>query len=322
MSASTLRLVLGDQLSFANPVLANADPGRDWILLAEVAEEAAYVPHNRHKIVLIFSAMRHFAEALRQRGFRVIYRRFHEGVPSLYEAVQAALGESGAESLLVTAPGEYRLLTELQSWQAKLDVPVLLEEDTRFLASRDDFETWAGGRKQFRMEYFYRDMRRRYGLLLDEDGDPEGGKWNYDADNRKGWRAQTSVPDRPGVALDDITVEVIKLVDTHFANNPGDLSQFRLAVTHADAQSQFDWFCEHALKDFGNYQDALAEESPWLFHGLISMYLNIGLLEPLPVCQQVERAWRDGHCSLAAAEGFIRQVLGWREYVRGIYWHA
>jgi deoxyribodipyrimidine photolyase-related protein len=322
VSAPTLRLILGDQLSLANPVLVNADPKRDWILLAEVSEEASYVPHNRHKIVLIFSAMRHFSAELRERGFKVIYRSFEEGVPSLYAAAEAGLKESSAQAVLVTAPGEHRLLVDMQSWESKLGVTVLLQEDDRFLASRDDFESWASGRKQFRMEYFYRDMRRRYRLLLNEEREPEGGKWNYDAENRGGWRAQITVPERPAVAIDDITREVIALVDQCFSSNPGDLSQFRLAVTAAGAQSQLDWFCEHALRDFGNYQDALAEESPWMFHGLISMYLNIGLLEPLAVCEQVEAAWRDGHCSLAAAEGFIRQILGWREYVRGIYWHA
>ncbi|WP_439100426.1 cryptochrome/photolyase family protein [Congregibacter sp.] len=322
MSSKTLRLILGDQLSLENPVLASADPDRDCILLAEVAEEASYVAHNRHKIVLIFSAMRHFADLLRDKGFTVIYRTFDEGVPSLQKAVEEGLKKSKAEALLVTAPGEYRLLEAMQGWESALGVPVVLQDDERFLSSIEDFETWADGRKQLRMEYFYREMRRRYELLMGEDGEPEGGKWNYDADNRKGWRAQIDVPQRPSVSIDSITQEVIDLVEEHFPDNPGDLKEFRLAVTTDDAQAQFDWFCRHALENFGTYQDALAEESPWMFHGLISMYLNIGLLEPLAVCRQVEAAWRKGECSLAGAEGFIRQVLGWREYVRGIYWHA
>lgn len=317
-----LRLILGDQLGFDCPALRQADLERDIILLAEVAEEASYVRHNRHKIVLIFSAMRHFAEALQAKGYTVIYRRFEESVGTLREAVDAALETSGAASVVVTQPGEYRLLQEMQQWDSELAVPVLLLDDSRFLASTEDFETWASGRKQLRMEYFYREMRRRYQLLLDEHGEPEGGKWNYDADNRSGWRAQRSVPERPSVQADAITREVLALVEAEFPDNPGDLSLFRLAVTPEDARAQFDWFCENALDDFGNYQDALAEESPWMFHSLVSMYLNIGLLAPLPLCERVEAAWRADRCSLAAAEGFIRQVLGWREYVRGIYWHA
>ncbi|MEE4280169.1 MAG: cryptochrome/photolyase family protein [Halieaceae bacterium] len=322
MSQPVLRLILGDQLGDASPVLADADPDRDVILMAEVAEEASYVRHNRHKIVLIFSAMRHFAETLRERGFTVEYRRFDEGVSSLREAAREAIGRHGAGSLAVTAPGEYRLLAEMQSWEDALGVPVIIRDDTRFLCSIEDFERWASGRKQLRMEYFYREMRRRYELLLDDGGEPEGGQWNYDAENRSGWRGKESVPARPDVAIDAITREVIDTVRAAFPDNPGRLEEFRLAVTAADAQAQFTWFIDHALDRFGTYQDALAEESPWMFHGLVSMYLNIGLLDPLQVCRAIEAAYRDGRCSLAAGEGFIRQVLGWREYVRGVYWHA
>ena len=322
MEGKTLRLILGDQLGSTSPILKDADPKRDVFLLAEVGAEATYVRHNRHKIVLIFSAMRHFAGALRELGFDVVYRRYDEGVASLFEAVQDALATCGAESVVITMPGEYRLLAEMQTWEATLGIPVLLREDTRFLTSTEDFAVWAKGRKQLRMEYFYRDMRRRYSLLLDADEEPEGGQWNFDAENRSGWRGKEDVPDRPAEEPDATTQEVIDLVLEAFPDNPGDLAQFRLGVTEEEAESQFEWFCTHALDRFGTYQDALAEESPWMFHGLISMYLNIGLLEPLAVCRRVEQAYRDQQCSLAAAEGFIRQVLGWREYVRGVYWHA
>ena len=327
MAQATLRLILGDQLSPANPALIDADRERDLILLAEVADEASTVRHNRHKIALIFSAMRHFAAALAAQGFRVRYRRYEEGVPSLAAAVASALAEmsetlEGTPELRVTRPGEYRLLKAMQAWASEFGVPVTLLEDTRFLALSEDFAAWACGRKQLRMEYFYRGMRRRYRLLLDDQGQPEGGRWNYDADNRRGWRQQRPVPERPATPPDAITEAVLALVAREFPEHPGDLDQFRLAVTAAEAEAHFAWFCEHALAHFGAYQDALAEESPWLFHSLISMYLNIGLLEPLAVCRRVETAYRQGRCSLAAAEGFIRQILGWREYVRGVYWHA
>lgn len=322
LATTSLRLVLGDQLSQSLASLHKLDKQRDVVLMAEVAEEASYVAHNRHKIALIFSAMRHFAAELRTKGYTVIYRSYDEGVKSLLDAVRAAVSESSAQSLVATSPGEYRLLAEIQSWESTLGIPVKLLEDTRFLASHEDFDRWASGRKQLRMEYFYREMRRRYRLLLDAKGEPEGGQWNYDAENRKGWRGQEDIPPRPDAKHDDVTRKVLDLVNASFPDNPGDLMQFRLAVTRDQAQTQFDWFCKNALSNFGNYQDALAEESPWVFHSLISMYLNIGLLDPLPVCEQVQRAYRDGECSLAAAEGFIRQVLGWREYVRGIYWHA
>lgn len=322
MSEKTLRLVLGDQLSRANPALHGADSARDVILLAEVAEEATYVPHNRHKIVFIFSAMRHFARDLQASGFEVVYRRFEEGCKSLEAAAKAALEDTGASRLVVTEPGEYRLRDAMAGWEHRLGVPVDVCEDSRFLASHDDFDSWAEGRKQLRMEYFYREMRKRYQLLLTDEGKPEGGKWNYDAENRSGWSGEENVPDRPPVKTDSITGDVLELVGEAFPDNPGDLAQFWMAVTAEGAEEYLDWFCEHALQRFGTYQDALAEESPWLFHSLLSMYINIGLLEPLDVCRRVEQVYRDDGCSLAAAEGFIRQILGWREYVRGIYWLA
>ncbi|MEK9655209.1 MAG: cryptochrome/photolyase family protein, partial [Halieaceae bacterium] len=312
-------LILGDQLSWRHPVLSAADPSEVVVILAEVAEEATYVKHNRHKIALIFSAMRHFAQALEARGFTVQYYRLKDGLPSLLAACERACEVWSLSALHICEPGEFRLSEQVVGWDQSLGIPVTVHDDTRFLSSRADFAHWAKGRKQLRMEYFYREMRKRYRLLMEGD-QPEGGKWNYDADNRQGWRGQTDIPERPFPALDSLTRAVIAEVATAFPDNPGDLSMFRWAVTAEQAEQELEWFCEHALPYFGQYQDAMAEASPWLFHGLISMYLNCGLLEPLPVCERVESAYRRGDCSLAAAEGFIRQVLGWREYVRGLYW--
>lgn len=319
-SDRTLILVLGDQLSLANPALANADPRQDVVVMAEVKEEAGYVPHNQHKIALIFAAMRHFCAELRARGFTVHYFPWAAGKASLLEAVQCALQLSPADCVRVCEPGEYRLQAAMQGWESALGVSFEVLDDTRFLATREEFDTWAEGRKQLRMEYFYRDMRRKYGVLLEPDGRPAGDRWNYDKDNRVGWRGQVSIPAREAIAMDEVTTAVLAEVAQAFAEHPGDLRTFNYAVTAAAARAEFDWFCEHALPLFGTYQDALVEESPWVFHSKISMYLNIGLLEPLALCRQVEQAWRNGHCSLAAAEGFIRQILGWREYVRCVYW--
>ena len=313
-------LVLGDQLSLDNRALAAGKRGRDCVVMAEVREEAAYVRHNRHKIALIFAAMRHFRDELIERGFEVIYFQWGDGLESLEMGLRRALERSGAVAVEVCEPGEFRLLKAMQTWHERLEVPVTVLADTRFLASREDFADWAEGQKQLRMEYFYRNMRKRYGILLDGDGKPEGGRWNYDKENRKGWRGSERIPERPVLRPDKITIQVVDEVNSAFPDNPGDLSQFYCAVTARQAQAQLDWFCANALDRFGTWQDAMADESPWLFHSLVSMYLNIGLLEPLAVCRQVEQAWRDGHCSLAAAEGFVRQVLGWREYIRGIYW--
>ncbi len=312
--------MLGDQLSPELCTLREAEPADTQVVMAEVAREAEYVPHNRHKIAFLFAAMRHFASRLRDAGFVVHYYAYEEGLQSLQEAAARALRASGATELVCCEPGEWRLLQDIRTWQ--LEAPLTLLEDDRFLASHATFAAWADGRKQLRMEYFYRDMRRQYRLLLDGDGKPEGGRWNFDAENRSGWRSQRSVPPRPEVTVDPATRDVLDMVERLFPDNPGDLSRFYLATTREGAQQQLDWFLEHALPDFGNYQDALAEESPWMFHSLLSAYINAGLLQPLAVCRAVEQRYRDGLCELAAAEGFIRQIIGWREYVRGIYWRA
>jgi deoxyribodipyrimidine photolyase-related protein len=319
MNSMRLVMVLGDQLSHENPALVAANPESDTVVLAEVAEETSYVPHNRHKLVLVLSAMRHFAAELRGQGFKVIYFPLSDGLPSLFAAAERAVETTGAAELLLCEAGEYRLKQEMDHWQDRLGVEVSILEDTRFLIRHGEFADWAGQQKQLRMEYFYRMMRKRYGLLI-EGGAPAGGRWNYDRENRRGWRGSVAIPERKRPGPDPTTREVIAEVNERFPDNPGELERFGYAVTRDEAQQQLDWFCQHALTGFGTWQDAMTEESPWLFHSVVSMYINIGLLEPLAVCQQVEEAWRTGGCDLSAAEGFIRQVLGWREYMRGIYW--
>ncbi|RLQ21780.1 cryptochrome/photolyase family protein [Seongchinamella sediminis] len=322
MSQKNLILVLGDQLTLDAGALQGATPADCHVLMAELAEEASYVRHNRHKIALVFSAMRHFREELRAAGFTVTYYAYEEGLSSLADALDRIVREEGCGRLRCCQPGEYRVQQALEDWSRNSGVALDWAADNRFLCATGDFNAWAAGRKTFRMEHFYRVMRRRYQILLDEEGEPEGGRWNYDRENRAGWRGKHQVPARAELEHDAITREVLELVAAAFPDNPGDLASFNLAVTRAGAEEQLAFFIDHCLDRFGQYQDALAEESDWLYHSLVSMYLNIGLLCPLASCRQVEAAWRDGRCSLAAAEGFIRQVLGWREYVRGIYWFA
>jgi deoxyribodipyrimidine photolyase-related protein len=322
MSDQTLILVLGDQLTHGRGALRDALPDKSTVLMAEVAAEAGYVPHNRHKIALIFSAMRHFRDELRAAGFEVIYYEYKAGVVSLTAALERALQDGQYSGVSCCEPGEHRVRQALEKWSADRKVPLEWQPDDRFLCSTEAFQAWAEGRKQLRMEYFYREMRRRHGILLTSSGGPEGERWNYDRENRSGWRGKDTPPPRPQLSPDEVTREVIAMVEVAFPDNPGDLSQFNLAVTREGAECQLDFFVEHCLGRFGQYQDALAEESDWLYHSLVSMYLNIGLLDPLETCRRVEAAWRAEQCTLAAAEGFIRQVLGWREYVRGIYWLA
>ena len=317
-----IRLVLGDQLSSNLSALDGLDRGADVVLLAEVMSEATYVPHHPKKIALVFSAMRHFAKTLRTRGVTVRYVTLDDPANggTLAREVARAVVDLGAERVVATHPGEYRLAADMATWSTTLGVPVEIREDSRFICSRTRFAKWAAGRKQFRMEFFYREMRRDTGLLLTADGEPEGGAWNFDAENRKPLKAGVVIPPPPFFEADAITRGVLDFVGERFANHFGDLEPFGFAVTAAQAATIVDRFLTDCLPQFGDYQDAMKRGEPTLFHSLIAPALNIGLLDPLDVCRRAEAAYREGRAPLNAVEGFIRQIIGWREYVRGIYW--
>lgn len=314
-----LILILGDQLSPALASLRDVGPD-DLILLAEVNAEAHYVKHHQLKIVLIFSAMRHFAQVLRDQGFQVHYIDYLQQTPSLYDAVaQTFSANPQLQSLVVTEAAEYRLQQEFTTFETRLQKPVTILEDDRFIADHSMFQRWAHGRSQFRMEYFYREMRRYTGLLM-EGSQPCGGQWNYDADNRRQCPSDVIAPAPLWQQPDAITQQVIELVKTEFTDHMGDATTFQYAVTGKAARSAFLHFLEQQLPQFGDYQDAMRTNDTFLFHSVCSMYLNIGLLDARWMCQKVDQAWRQNKVPLNAAEGFIRQIIGWREYVRGLYW--
>lgn len=321
--AGVLRLVLGDQLSRNISSLTDCDKQNDVILIAEVREEATYVKHHKKKIVLIFSAMRHFAAELTEAGYTVAYRYYDDpdNQGSLLDEVKRALRRFDCSSVVVTFPGEYRLLQSMQQWQQVLGVQVDIRPDNRFISTPQQFSDWADGRKQWRMEYFYREMRKQTGLLM-EGSQPIGGKWNFDHDNRKSMPSDIRPPKPYTVAPDNITQSVISLVEDVFNDHMGSARDFCYAVTREQAMEVAKQFIEQRLPSFGDYQDAMREGDVWLFHSHLSFYLNCGLLLPLEVMQMAEQAYFNNAAPLNAVEGFIRQILGWREYVRGFYWHC
>jgi deoxyribodipyrimidine photolyase-related protein len=320
--ATTLRLILGDQLSHSIATLSDCDKQHDIVFMCEVMEEATYVHHHKKKIAYLFSAMRHFAKELQAEGYRVIYVTLddprNEG--SFRSEIVRAITQFQPESIVVTYPGEYRVLAELQSWQEQLSIPLTIVEDTRFLTQPDDFSVWAEGRKQLRMEYFYREVRKRYDILM-EDKKPAGGAWNYDSSNRKPLPKGMIPPEPTRFTPDKITEDVLCLVEKRFPKHFGDLRPFTYAVNREQALQVLEDFIAERLHDFGDYQDAMKQDSPWLYHSHISFYLNSGLLNPLEVVQRVEQEYHGGNAPLESVEGFIRQVIGWREYVRGLYWY-
>jgi len=322
MSQTTLRVVLGDQLSARLPVIADADKARDTILMAEVAAETRYVRHHAKKIAFLFSAMRHFAEALCAAGYRVRYVKIDDETnsQSLEGEILRAAADLAPDRIVVTEPGEWRLRESFDALRLALAVPFDILPDTRFLCSHEDFNRWADGRREWRMELFYREMRRRHGILMEPDGDPCGGQWNFDKDNRKPPPPGLRGPPRISFRKDAITLAVLDLVEKRFPDAFGRLRPFHFAVTRRQALRELDHFITHLLPRFGDWQDAMVAGEPYLYHSLLSVYVNAGLLYPLEMCQKAEAAWRTGHAPLNAAEGFIRQILGWREYVRGLYW--
>lgn len=320
---SSLRLILADQLSSSINALEGLDKSTDTVMLCEVMEEATYVPHHPKKIAFLFSAMRHFAAALQERGVHVRYIKLDDAdnAGSFTLEIQRAVQALNPSRLIVTEPGEYRVLEMMKKWPKTLGVAVEIRPDNRFLSTHDDFAAWAKDKKQLRMEFFYREMRKKYSILMEADDKPTGGEWNYDKENRKPPKAGMTPPPRLRHKKSAITQDVLALVKERFDHHFGTLEPFHYAVTRAQAIMELDHFIAKLLPHFGDYQDAMVAGEPYLYHSLISSYLNAGLLLPLEICQKAESAYRNGTAPLNAAEGFIRQILGWREYIRGIYWH-
>lgn len=314
-------LILGDQLTRTLPTLRRLNRRRDVIVMAEVQEETHYVPHHRQKIFTVLSAMRHFAEALRNAGWQVHYVTLDQAgaSSSLFSVIQEALIQFQPRRLIVTEPGEYRLLADMALWSDRLDCPVDILEDRRFLVSLDEFADWADGKKQLRMEYFYRWMRQRTGLLMTEENQPEGGQWNFDADNRQRWKGEPTPPEPLTFEADSIDRDLSALIEQHFSDGWGDVRPGIWPVTRDQALAALRHAMSH-LHAFGDYQDAMAKDEPWLFHTRLSAALNMGLLDPREVCEHAADLYYRNQAPLNAVEGFIRQVIGWREFVRGFYW--
>lgn len=316
MVTPRLVLVLGDQLTPSLSALAAADKDRDVVVMAEVASETGYVAHHPKKIALVLAAMRKFAAQLRDDGWHVAYTQLDD--PDNAGSIPAELlrraSEHKAQRVMATTPGEWRLIHALED----MPLPVEFQSDDRFLIRPRAFADWAKGRRELRMEWFYREMRRKTGLLMEGDA-PAGGQWNFDTENRKPLRDRASAPMMPQFDPDPLVEEVLELVEARFGDHFGHLRPFGFATDRAQALEVLDDFIAHRLACFGDYQDAMVTGEPLLWHSLLSPALNLGLLTPLEICQRAEQAYRDGQAPLNAVEGFIRQIIGWREFVRGIY---
>ena len=316
-----LRFVLGDQLTRELSSLRDLQDG-DVVLMAEVGDEATYVPHHQRKITFLFSAMRHFAVDLRAEGITVDYVMLDDpdNAGSFTGELQRALERSLVEGVVVTEAGEWRVSQMMEKWEETLGTPVEIRDDDRFLCSRAEFNRIAGHGRKLLMETFYRGMRRRTGYLMDAENEPEGGRWNFDAENRKLLPRGVTLPERPAFAPDGITKEVLALVQKRFGNHFGRLDGFDYPVTREDARAYLGWFVREALPGFGSYQDAMRQGEPLLFHSHLSALINCGMLMAAECCEAAVAAYHKGDAPLNAVEGFVRQLIGWREFIRGVYW--
>ena len=316
-----LTLILGDQLSHNLSSLQYHNKKNDLILMCEVLQECQTPKHHKKKIVFILSAMRHFAKELEEKGFNICYVKLdnNENSGSFNTEILRIAQKYKIKKVKVTEPSEYRVLKDLENLKEK-NIDLQIIPDDRFLCSKNEFKEFAANHKNLVMEVFYRQMRRKYNILLDEQKKPIGGKWNFDSENRKFPKNNLEIPKHFTSKSDKITQEVIKLVQENFADHFGDIEPFYLAVTRKDALKALNQFITERLKNFGKFQDAMIENENFMFHSILSFYLNIGLLDPLEIIKKAEESYQEQQISINNVEGFIRQILGWREFIRGIYW--
>ncbi len=316
-------MILGDQLSTDSAALTGIDPARDVVWMAEADDQANYVWSSKPRIAVFLSAMRHFHEQLERDGLRTCYRRLDDTPEpaSLTRLLEQDIRALTPREVVMVRPGEHHLAESLTRAAGNAGAEVSVLPDRHFLCSLDDFRSHAEGRKQLRMEYFYRQMRREHDVLLN-DGEPVGGRWNFDRDNRERPESEAMENAPPPVAFepDEITREVLELVADRFADHPGRLDHFDWPVTPSQADQALRDFVTHRLGRFGPYQDTMWTGAPFLYHSRLSSAMNLKLLDPRDALKAAEDAYHTGDAPLQSVEGFIRQVLGWREYVQGVYW--
>jgi deoxyribodipyrimidine photolyase-related protein len=328
-----LVLILGDQLDESSSAFEGFDPEQDVVLMVEAMKESTHVWSHKIRTTLFLSAMRHFAKTLEQRCWRIDYRALDtHGDKTLADGLRAAIEQHQPQEVIGVEPGDFRVRAQLDdainsiaadarnTWAKGIKHHISWREDKHFLCSLPQFRKWAGTSASLRMEFFYRSMRKEYRVLMEGD-QPVGGQWNFDADNRKGFgkAGPKDVPKPLQFRPDSITAGVIALVGKRFADHPGDLSRFNWPVTREQALLALRDFIEKRLPYFGAHQDAMWTDLDFGWHALLSSSLNLKLLHPLEVVLAAEQAYNKHDLDLASVEGFIRQILGWREFMRGVY---
>lgn len=320
-SKFTLRLILGDQINLKHRWFTEVDNSIVYILM-EVRQETDYVLHHAQKILAIFAAMREMARQLRVAGHKVHYIAIDDAasLQSMTQNIDALITQFSATNFEYQAPDEWRIDQQLYLHGRRSLIPWLMVDSDHFYTTRNDVADIFTGRKQWLMEFFYRQMRIAHGILMEDVKKPIGGQWNFDHDNRKPWRGTPSEPNDTRT-LHDHTALWKTIVDAGVQSfGAPKAASFPWALNREEALCQVDSFIANALPNFGDFQDAMSATAWRLFHSLLSFALNVKMINPREVVAKAEKAYHAGQAPLAAVEGFIRQILGWREYVRGVYW--
>ena len=317
-----IRLILGDQLNEKHVWFTKLNDNVCYVMF-EMRQETDYVKHHIQKVVAFFTAMRSFATKLEKDGHNILYYTISDpdNTQDLQKNIEKAINLFSAKRFAYQLPDEYRLDEQLKRIASQLEVPTKTYDTEHFLTSRDELKTFYEGKKSLVMEFFYRYMRKKHQYLM-INGQPEGGSWNYDKFNRNTWKGGNIPPPfKPDATLAKEIYPQIKAAGITTIGTFKD-DEFLFATTRNASLAQLDYFCEHLLQDFGTYQDAMHQDETNLFHARISFSLNVKLIDPAEVIEHAIAAFRknSNRISLSQIEGFVRQILGWREYIRGLYW--
>ena len=317
----SLRIIFVDQLSSNNPTLEGMNPN-DILLFYEPIETFYEIKHHKQKITLLVSALRHLIEKINHKN--VIHQKIEKNKKrDLVKLLKKIISDENVNKIIIAKPSDFKIYKDLMFFSQSSNIELEVLDDRKFISSASDFSEWASDKKTRIQEYYYRWLRKKYNIFMNEEGKPVGEKWNFDKDNRKGIKQlKSDIPERKKLVPDQITFNAMIDVEECFPKSIGTLENFSWATTHEEAENLLEDFIERYLLNYGSFQDAINKENTFMFHSLLSPYLNCGLLDPKICIEKAEKKYYEsnGEIPINSVEGFIRQVLGWREFIKGVYW--
>tara|TARA_Y200000002_G_scaffold196636_1_gene162444 strand:+ start:3993 stop:5489 length:1497 start_codon:yes stop_codon:yes gene_type:complete len=317
----TLRIIFVDQLSKKCDVLSNIHK-EDTILFYEPLDTFYEISHHKHKLVFLISSLREFIKD--QSHKNIIHRKVVKNYKlNLNTYLKQLCSEKGFKKIVVSKPSDFKTYKDLMFFCQSNNIELEMLKDKKFISSESDFTDWSSDKKTRIQEYYYRWLRKKYNIFMNDDITPIGGKWNFDKDNRKGIsQLKVAVPERKKLKPSQTTFDTMIDVEECFPKSLGNLENFNWATSHKDAEKLLDDFLDRYFENYGSFQDAINKDNTFMFHSLLSPYLNSGLLDPLLCIKKAEKKYHDSKSDIPinSVEGFIRQILGWREFMKGIYW--